>query len=93
MAYFAHLGLNYYKGKSSYKNRFGQRESQYDAFSFNVRIQYGLSYFLGKHFILESELGEFYFVQKKYIRNMRLDLLTNSPTIKLSYVFLKNNSK
>ncbi len=49
--------------------------------------------FLGKHFILESELGEFYFVQKKYIRNMRLDLLTNSPTIKLSYVFLKNNSK
>ncbi len=87
-------GLNYYKSKSSYENTFGQEESQYDAFSYNATIQYGLSYFLGKHFILESELGEFYFVKfKEQSPNMRLDLLTNSPIIKLSYVFLKNNSK
>jgi len=50
--------------------------------------------FLGKHFILESHFGNFHINKfKEQPRSMRLMLFTDSPTLKLNYVFIKNNPK
>lgn len=65
-----------------------------EAFYYGGGLDYGLSYFLGKHFILESQLGRFYINKtKEQPRQMGWDLLVDSPYITLNYVFLKAKSK
>lgn len=83
-----------YKSKSLYDSNTYSYNDSYEAFNYGGGLDYGLSYFLGKHFILESQLGRFYINKiKEQPRQMGWEVLTASPYITLNYVFLKAKSK
>lgn len=94
--------ISFYKSKlfydssthSYYDSSTHSNNDSDEAFYYGGGLDYGLSYFLRKHFILESQLGRFYINKtKEQPRQMGWDLFRYSPYITLNYVFLKAKSK
>ena len=86
--------FSFRKFKSFYDSSTRSYNDSDEAFYYGGGLDYGLSYFLGKHFILESHLGRFYINKiKEQPRQMGWEVLTASPYITLNYVFLKAKSK
>ncbi|TAE97361.1 MAG: autotransporter outer membrane beta-barrel domain-containing protein [Runella slithyformis] len=64
------------------------KDDEWDNWVFQSSIEYGLAYFIGKHFIIESRLGYLNFSKiREQPRDIRFVLLNENPYFSVHYVF------
>ncbi len=79
------------KSEAAYQGNYNNAQlMNNDYLTYGMTASYGLAYFLGKHIVIEADLGRFSISKTKdQPRFMSLSLLNPSPQFTLNYVFLK----